>query len=158
MRTASCSTPASRATKYRTSLPHRNIVLGTIASTGTTHRISDWARLPIRSTAALAGGTSAEWVSGKPRFEGGRRPAEEHEELTSEALALEAVMLGLRTRDGLDLRRLTDRYGLDLMRSNEKLIKSWVEEGLLEEKDQCLRPTIRGLAVAEGLAASLDLG
>ena len=67
-------------------------------------------------------------------------------------------MLGLRTRDGLDLRRLTDRYGLDLMRSNEKLIKSWVEEGLVEEKDHCLRPTIRGLAVAEGLAASLDLG
>jgi oxygen-independent coproporphyrinogen-3 oxidase len=91
-------------------------------------------------------------------LDGGHRPVEERELLTREALALEAVMLGLRTRDGLDLRRLVERYGLDLMRSNEKLIKSWVQEGLLEESDHRLRPTIRGLAVAEGLAASLELG
>ncbi len=41
-------------------------------------------------------------------LDGGRRPVEEREQLTSEALMLEAVMLGLRTRDGLDLHRLAD--------------------------------------------------
>ncbi len=90
-------------------------------------------------------------------LDGGRRPVEEREPLTREALTLEAVMLGLRTRDGLDLPRLTDRYGLDLMRSNRELIGRWIEEGLVAEYGHCLRPTIRGMAVAEGLAASLDL-
>jgi oxygen-independent coproporphyrinogen-3 oxidase len=88
----------------------------------------------------------------------GRHPVDGREQLTSKALALEAVMLGLRTRDGVDLSRLMDRYGLDLRRSNEKLIRSWLDEGLLEEQSERLRPTIRGMAVAEGFAAALNLG
>ena len=85
------------------------------------------------------------------------RPVEESEQLTSEALVLEAVMLGLRTRDGLDLHRIRGRFGIDLMELNEGLIQLWVEEGLVEEYEHRLRPTIRGLAVAEGLAASLRI-
>ena len=65
---------------------------------------------------------------------------------------------GARTRDGLDLHRLENRYGLVLLPSNGKLIERWIDEGLLEQWNQCLRPTIRGMAVAEGLAASLELG
>jgi oxygen-independent coproporphyrinogen-3 oxidase len=87
----------------------------------------------------------------------GRRPVEETERLTREALALEAVMLGLRTREGLDLDRLHQRFGLDLMQSNREIIQLWLEEGLVDENDHHLRPTIKGLAVAEGLAASLYL-
>jgi hypothetical protein len=43
------------------------------------------------------------------------------------------------------------------MRSNKELIGRWIEQGLVEEYGHCLQPTIKGLAVAEGLAASLDL-
>jgi oxygen-independent coproporphyrinogen-3 oxidase len=87
----------------------------------------------------------------------GRRPVEETEQLTHEVLMLEAVMLGMRTRDGLDLDRFRHRFGLDLVQSNRELIDVWLKEGLIDETDDCLRPTIKGLAVAEGLAASLCL-
>jgi oxygen-independent coproporphyrinogen-3 oxidase len=90
-------------------------------------------------------------------IEEGRRPVAELEQLTNEALMLEAVMLGLRTRDGLDPHRIRQRYGFDLIRENEELIELWIEEGLLEERDRHLRPTIKGLAVAEGLAAAIRL-
>jgi oxygen-independent coproporphyrinogen-3 oxidase len=90
-------------------------------------------------------------------LEAGRRPVEEREKLTREALMLEAVMLGLRTREGIDLFRFTHRFDLDLMRSNHETVRRWIEEGLVEESGHSLRPTIKGLAVADGLAASLDL-
>ena len=90
-------------------------------------------------------------------LEANERPVEESEQLTREALVLEAVMLGLRTRDGLDLHRLRHRFGVDLMESNAELIQLWVEEGLVEEHKHYFRPTIKGLAVAEGLAASLRI-
>jgi oxygen-independent coproporphyrinogen-3 oxidase len=91
-------------------------------------------------------------------LQNGRRPVEERETMTLEALLLEAVMLGLRTREGIDLLQLNDRYGFDLMASNRDLIERWAEEGLIEKSVHRVQPTIRGLAVAEGLAASLHLG
>lgn len=87
----------------------------------------------------------------------GQRPVEETEQLTREALMLEAVMLGMRTRDGLELDRFRRRFGLDLLQSNRELIQVWWDEGLVDENQGVLRPTIKGLAVAEGLAASLCL-
>ncbi len=76
-------------------------------------------------------------------LEGSRRPLEEREQLTREALLLEAVLLGFRTRAGIDLRRLGHRYGLNLMQSNQELFDRWIEEGLVEECGYGLRPTNR---------------
>ena len=90
-------------------------------------------------------------------LEANERPVDESEQLTRESLVLEAVMLGFRTRDGIDLHRLRHRFGIDLMESNAELIQLWVKEGLVEEHKHYLRPTIGGLAVAEGLAASLRI-
>ncbi len=90
-------------------------------------------------------------------LEANERPVDESEQLTRESLVLEAVMLGFRTRDGIDLHRLRHRFGIDLMESNAELIQLWVKEGLVEEHKYYLRPTIGGLAVAEGLAASLRI-
>lgn len=129
------------------------------------HNLKYWSHTPY-----LGLGPSAHSFDGSSRWwnarrlgawdravEANERPVEESEQLTREALLLEAVMLGLRTRDGLDLPRLRHRFGLDLMELNEGLIQLWVEEGLVEEYEHRLRPTIRGLAVAEGLAASLRI-
>ncbi|HSN87414.1 MAG TPA: coproporphyrinogen III oxidase, partial [Thermoanaerobaculia bacterium] len=65
-------------------------------------------------------------------------------------LALEALMLGLRTTDGIDLERFRKR--------NEPLVERLVREGLLAIEGERLAPTLAGLAVTDSLARAFDLG
>jgi coproporphyrinogen III oxidase-like Fe-S oxidoreductase len=79
------------------------------------------------------------------------------EDLTDEALLLETLMLRLRTRDGLDLERTRERFGVDLLDINRPLIQTAVEDELLLVEGARLRPTLDGLAVADGLASRFRL-
>ena len=85
------------------------------------------------------------------RVAAGERPIAEGEELDRGQLALEALMLGLRTVDGLDLGRFGARYGVDLLALNRAIVDSLVAEGLLTLRDGVLATTPRGLAVADAL-------
>jgi oxygen-independent coproporphyrinogen-3 oxidase len=101
-----------------------------------------------------------------PRWEGrvaaGERPVEGEESLGPEALATEAVMLGLRTAAGIDLDRFAARYGVDLVAANDALVASLVAEGRLvvragPQGERWLAPTVSGLAVADGMAATFEV-
>jgi oxygen-independent coproporphyrinogen III oxidase len=83
------------------------------------------------------------------RIDAGERPVAGSEELTAEDLALEALMLGLRTAEGIDLKELRQRYGVDLMIPEM--------EGLLNLEDGRLVPTLEGWAVADTLARSFEI-
>src|SRR5262249_54249740 len=61
----------------------------------------------------------------------GERPVAGAEELAARDLALEALMLGFRTAEGINLARFRDRYGLDLRDENSRLIERLTEKGLL---------------------------
>ena len=87
----------------------------------------------------------------------GERPVEGSETLGDGDLALETIMLGLRTADGIDLERFEQRFGVDLAARNRPAIERAVDGGLLRRRDRRLVPTASGLAVADGLAASLDV-
>lgn len=90
------------------------------------------------------------------RVERGERPVGGSEELGSRELALEALMLGLRTRAGVDLARFRERYGFDLATANGEAIARLVEQGYLAPDPTRLAPTLQGLAVADALARSLE--
>ena len=92
------------------------------------------------------------------RIETGERPVAGEEELTRQDLALEALMLGLRTVDGIDAERFRERYGVDLRKHNEPLVERLVREGLLAIEGERLAPTLAGLAVTDSLARAFDLG
>ena len=92
------------------------------------------------------------------RIEKGERPVAGSEELTREDLALEALMLGLRTVDGIDLDDFLERYGVDLRKRNEPLIERLVERGLLRVEGDRLIPTLAGLAVTDSLARDFEVG
>ena len=92
------------------------------------------------------------------RIENRERPIEESEELTREDLALEALMLGLRTADGIDLYAFRQHYGADLRKQNEPLIERLVREGLLRIEGDLLIPTLEGLAVTDSLARDFETG
>ena len=87
----------------------------------------------------------------------GERPLAGSEELTASDLALEALMLGFRTADGIDGGRFRERYGIDLLERNAGLIERLESEGLLRIEEDRLIPTLEGLAVADSLARDFEL-
>ena len=95
------------------------------------------------------------------RVAAGERPVAGEEHLGPLALATEKLLLGLRTTAGIDIDDFAARYGVDLLETNHALVASLVREGRLEVHDgpegRRLVPTVRGLAVADGLAAAFDL-
>ena len=79
------------------------------------------------------------------------------EVLATRDLALETIMLALRTAAGIDLAAFEQRFGFDLARRNQPLIERSVASGLLRHQDGRLAPTLEGLAVADGLAAAFTV-
>jgi putative oxygen-independent coproporphyrinogen III oxidase len=93
----------------------------------------------------------------RSRLARGERPVAGEERLGRAELALEALMLGLRTTAGIDLDAFRARYGVDLEAGNRERLERLVAEGLLAAEGRRLRPTRRGLAVADALAAGFAL-
>ncbi len=96
-----------------------------------------------------------------PRWLRGEAPKEET--LTSLEYAKEALMLGLRLREGVDLREVEGRTGLALWPGLGPKALALEEAGLLQVEGRRLRPTGRGwsllhrviLELWEGLPAGL---
>ena len=129
------------------------------------HNLKYWRHVPylgLGPSAHSFDGTCRWWnhralADYAARIARGERAIEASESLDGEALALEALMLGLRTVEGIDLPGYRLRYGVDLAALNHRLIATLTEEGLVRCDDGALRPTRRGLAVADGLAARFRL-
>jgi oxygen-independent coproporphyrinogen-3 oxidase len=88
---------------------------------------------------------------------GGRVPVEDEEVPTPAQLALEALMLGFRTSAGVDLERLLDQFGIDVLADNESIVDQLCESGHIEVDGSHLRPTLAGLAIADTLARSFTV-
>jgi oxygen-independent coproporphyrinogen-3 oxidase len=96
------------------------------------------------------------------RIAAGERPVEGEEILRPSDMAAEALLLGLRTTAGIDLEGLRQRYGIDLLAANDRLVSQLVDEGRIvvrgdAEGGRWLVPTLAGMAVADGLAAAFQL-
>ncbi len=85
--------------------------------------------------------------------EGGELPIHDSEELTDRQLALEKLMLGMRTYAGVDAELLKSRYGVDV--AEPSVIERLEEKGMVERSGSVLRPTLSGLAVADSVARDL---
>lgn len=90
-------------------------------------------------------------------IEAGERPVADEETLGPQDLALEALMLGLRTTDGVDLAAIRTHTGLDLLPGNTTTLAQLQSEGLLHLEGEVLRPTLAGLAVADSLPTLFTL-
>jgi len=122
-----------------------------------------------RHTPYLGLGPSAHSFDGARRFwnerklgtwqravEAGRLPIAGEETLGPADLALETLMLGLRTVEGVDLARLRG-LGYDLEAANRPLLQRLAAEGLLRVEGDYLVPSLEGWALADGLAGSFAL-
>jgi len=81
-------------------------------------------------------------------------PVAGEEQPSREQLFLEALMLGFRTAAGVDLDRLRDRFGIDLLVQNQNVVDQLCASGHIEVDGSRLRPTLTGLAIADTLARS----
>ncbi len=77
---------------------------------------------------------------------------EKSEILTQAQLALEALFLGMRTKDGINLEQYKTHYGSDLLTEKSLIINELMKNELVELKDGRLYPTLAGMAVADSLA------
>jgi oxygen-independent coproporphyrinogen III oxidase len=83
-------------------------------------------------------------------------PLEERDALGADALADEAVLLGLRRLDtGLDLERLARDYGVDLLVDKRAELAALEGAGLLAVEPGRVRLTPEGAAVADAVAVKL---
>jgi oxygen-independent coproporphyrinogen-3 oxidase len=83
-------------------------------------------------------------------LEAGLSPAAGEETLSAEDLAFEAVFLGLRTRKGIPEALLCGASGT--LHPKKALLDRLLDEGYLERQDGFLRPTRKGMAIADSLA------
>lgn len=95
--------------------------------------------------------------SWQKQIDAGERPVDGHETLDDDALVLETILLGLRTRDGLDFDRVRERFGADLREANRELIERVCEAKLAVLRGARLQPTVDGLAVADSVASSFQI-
>ena len=87
--------------------------------------------------------------------ERGERPEAGRETLSTSQMIDEAVLLALRTTDGLDLAGYRERFGSDFVSGRRAAVERALDGGLLVRSDGRLRPTLNGLATADALAADL---
>lgn len=81
----------------------------------------------------------------------GRKPMEDMEILSSESLCIEALYFGFRTANGIDLLHFTRNYGLDFLLEKKEMILRLEKEGLIRLDGTVLKPSTRGMAVADSL-------
>ena len=82
----------------------------------------------------------------------GKTPVEESEILSIEQLQLEALFLGLRIKEGIELQHYKTKYGIDLLMDKKTIIHALIKNKLVELKNGFLRPTRAGMAIADSLA------
>ncbi len=89
------------------------------------------------------------------RLQDGCEVVEDTELLSDEDLLLEAIMLRLRTVDGLSLRWLGERHGAERANRVKARAQRHVASGLLNLDGDVLSPSLQGLAMADSLAPDL---
>lgn len=99
----------------------------------------------------------APWKRWCDAVDGGRSPVADVEQLTDRDLLLEAVMMGLRQRSGVDCAALEERFGFDPAVGNTPQIEAWERAGWLRITGRRLQPTLEGMARADRLAAEWEL-
>jgi len=84
--------------------------------------------------------------------EQGKPPVDLSETLSPEQLCLEALFLGLRTKKGIHMDAFSRKYAFYDLSEKKDILTKLEEDGFVEIVDGYLRPSRKGLAVADSLA------
>lgn len=84
---------------------------------------------------------------------GGPIPGES-ERLEGRQRVGEAIMLALRTAQGVRLRAFKERYGIDVLEYYEPVVAEYVRAGMLKREEDCVRLTRQGLFFANDVCGA----
>lgn len=125
------------------------------------HNSSYWNRTPYiglgPSAHSFDGKRTRSWnVCGIDEYlsliEHDRSPVEETEELDTQDIALEMLMLGLRWQAGADIEEIEEKTGF---RINEQYLDRMIGSGRVQVSGSRILPTAEGMLLADGDAADL---
>ncbi len=127
------------------------------------HNLTYWRNQPYLGVGAAAwsfvGGERRQNVPDVEAYvaawEAGEPPIAYRERCSGAQAANETLMMGLRLREGIDLRALQERHGLDLAQRRAVPIARLVAEGLAKQPGGRLALTPAGMAVAAEITALL---
>ncbi len=124
------------------------------------HNASYWDHTPYLGLGPAAhsfNGTSRQWnaanISQYAEDVRWGNDCDERETLSPTDLFNEAILLGLRTRDGLDLEAIATRYGAENVKTLRTYFQQEVNAEHYEQQKSRLRLTEAGLWFADGIAA-----
>ncbi|HCC68409.1 MAG TPA: coproporphyrinogen III oxidase, partial [Nitrospiraceae bacterium] len=83
----------------------------------------------------------------------GKSPTKGFEDITEEKALAEAIFLGLRKTDGINLHAFQIRYRKNFLELYAKEIKELCESGLLEFQNNNLRLNLNGLLLSNEVCA-----
>ncbi|MCD6343130.1 MAG: radical SAM family heme chaperone HemW [Spirochaetaceae bacterium] len=75
--------------------------------------------------------------------------------LTSGELALEHFMMGLRTSEGISIRRFKSIFGISPVDAAAEAIKRWTAAGMLVSDSESIRPTAEGMELLDMVLADI---
>jgi len=82
----------------------------------------------------------------------GKLPIEGEEILTREQQIMEAIFLGLRKREGIDLREFHKRFGISFYSLFGKITKELEEEGFIKTDQDCCMLSRKGMLFLDSIA------
>ncbi|MCB0320294.1 MAG: radical SAM family heme chaperone HemW [Bdellovibrionales bacterium] len=106
-------------------------------------------------TSRLRWANSASLKEYHSRLQGSSFPEAWREELSSSEEFSETVMLGLRTRNGLDIRSIEDYFNLNDFTKLNGLLTSLIEARLIRTEDDIVRLTDSGFACADSVISEI---
>jgi oxygen-independent coproporphyrinogen-3 oxidase len=89
------------------------------------------------------------------RLEDGRTAIAEREVLNRRLAAVEALMLGLRTREGINLQQYKDRYKIDIIKKARNELTNLFAAKLIAKQDEHLFLTDQGILLGNYVTAEL---
>lgn len=100
-------------------------------------------------------GNQRRWADYRKRLEKGELPFAYREKLDRSMQMDEGLMLGLRRKEGLDLADFMRKHDVSFSDDWKRTVDLYCEKGLLISHRDRLLPTIKGLLLADEIAASL---
>ena len=86
------------------------------------------------------------------------KPVSESEELSRQQMMMEAILLGLRQTDGIDLISFKDKFAFDFQKYFSSQIDVLLNEGKAELKERHLALTTEGLLILDSICAQFVEG
>ena len=86
-------------------------------------------------------------------IEAGHLPVEETEVLTAEQLIMEAIYLGLRTFNGIDVEEFNQKFGLDFLQIFHQTITELENEGMIQKEQNRVRLSRKGMSFQDSVTA-----